>query len=134
MLSNRIVNDRSQGCGSVADGQIEAQPACLCDISFKCGLLTTMFFFGQVMLHRRLLHDDYRGVGEPLNETEAVRTVHRVTFGASNEGGRNLRTMAYHINNPPTLFFASSFNVPPFSFSFILSLSALLSSFGCIAE
>jgi len=81
-----IVNDRSQGCGSVADGQIE------------------------VMLHRRLLHDDYRGVGEPLNETEAVRTVHRVTFGASNEGGRNLRTMAYHINNPPTLFFASSFN------------------------
>jgi len=63
------------------------------------------------MLHRRTLHDDYRGVDEPLNENEAVRTVHRLTFGPAAEGGRNLRTMAYHINNPPTLLFASSFTV-----------------------
>jgi lysosomal alpha-mannosidase len=78
-----VVNDRSQACGSPADGQLE------------------------VMLHRRLLHDDYRGVAEPLNETETVRTVHRVSFTSAQDGGRALRTMAYHINNPPTLLFAN---------------------------
>jgi len=39
-----ILNDRSQGCASLADGSME------------------------VMVHRRLLKDDGRGVGEPLNE------------------------------------------------------------------
>jgi len=37
--------DRSQGGSSMADGSIE------------------------IMIHRRLIHDDARGVGEPLNET-----------------------------------------------------------------
>jgi lysosomal alpha-mannosidase len=78
-----VVNDRSQACGSVADGELE------------------------VMLHRRLLHDDYRGVGEPLNETEAVRTVHRLSFTSVQDAGRALRTTAYHINNPPVLLFAN---------------------------
>ena len=59
------------------------------------------------MLHRRLLHDDYRGVGEPLNETEAVRTVHRLSFTSVQHAGRALRTTAYHINNPPVLLFAN---------------------------
>jgi lysosomal alpha-mannosidase len=39
-----ILNDRSQGCSSLVDGSME------------------------VMVHRRLLHDDGRGVGEPLSE------------------------------------------------------------------
>ncbi len=39
-----IVNDRSQGGSSINDGQIE------------------------IMVHRRLLYDDFRGVGEALNE------------------------------------------------------------------
>jgi len=39
-----ILNDRSQGCSSLVDGSME------------------------VMVHRRLLKDDGRGVGEPLNE------------------------------------------------------------------
>ncbi|XP_053388235.1 lysosomal alpha-mannosidase-like isoform X2 [Mercenaria mercenaria] len=42
-----VMTDRSQGGGSIHDGQIE------------------------IMLHRRLLHDDCLGVGEPLNETGA---------------------------------------------------------------
>ncbi|XP_062312069.1 lysosomal alpha-mannosidase [Osmerus eperlanus] len=40
-----VVTDRSQGGASVQDGSLE------------------------IMLHRRLLYDDVRGVGEPLNET-----------------------------------------------------------------
>jgi hypothetical protein len=43
-----ILNDRSQGVGSINDGQLE------------------------IMIHRRLLHDDSRGVGEPLNETDSI--------------------------------------------------------------
>ena len=39
-----VLNDRSQGCASLSDGQLE------------------------FMVHRRLLHDDGRGVGEPINE------------------------------------------------------------------
>ncbi|KAM6972243.1 LOW QUALITY PROTEIN: lysosomal alpha-mannosidase [Aplochiton taeniatus] len=40
-----LVTDRSQGGGSIQDGSLE------------------------IMLHRRLLYDDNRGVAEPLNET-----------------------------------------------------------------
>ncbi|XP_058092937.1 alpha-mannosidase At3g26720-like [Magnolia sinica] len=43
-----VLVDRSVGGSSILDGQIE------------------------LMLHRRLLHDDSRGVGEPLNETVCV--------------------------------------------------------------
>jgi len=43
-----FLNDRSQGCGSIEDGQLE------------------------IMVHRRLLGDDSRGVGEPLNETSSI--------------------------------------------------------------
>jgi alpha-mannosidase len=43
-----VVTDRAQGAASLADGQVE------------------------VMVHRRLLADDGKGVGEHLNETESV--------------------------------------------------------------
>ncbi|KAK9540894.1 hypothetical protein VZT92_003314 [Zoarces viviparus] len=43
-----VVTDRSQGGGSIQNGSLE------------------------IMLHRRLLHDDVRGVAEPLNETSSV--------------------------------------------------------------
>ena len=55
-----VLNDRSQGGSSMLDGSLE------------------------LMVHRRLLHDDYRGVGEPLNETGVfgdgllITGVHRV--------------------------------------------------------
>ncbi|KAM8772245.1 lysosomal alpha-mannosidase [Acanthopagrus schlegelii] len=43
-----VVTDRSQGGGSINNGSLE------------------------IMLHRRLLYDDVRGVAEPLNETSAI--------------------------------------------------------------
>ncbi|XP_047434607.1 lysosomal alpha-mannosidase [Mugil cephalus] len=43
-----VVTDRSQGGGSIQNGSLE------------------------IMLHRRLLKDDVRGVGEPLNETSDI--------------------------------------------------------------
>jgi len=43
-----ILNDRSQGGASLTDGAFE------------------------LMVHRRLLFDDSRGVAEPLNETDGI--------------------------------------------------------------
>lgn len=62
-----VVTDRSQGCTSMVDGQLE------------------------IMVQRRLLVDDNRGVGEPLNETGltyggnglVVRGMHRISVDAT---------------------------------------------------
>jgi len=43
-----ILNDRSQGGASINDGQLE------------------------IMVHRRTVQDDWRGVGEPMNETQGI--------------------------------------------------------------
>ncbi|CAI5743879.1 unnamed protein product [Peronospora destructor] len=51
-----VVTDRAQGAASLADGQVE------------------------VMVHRRLLVDDSKGVGEPLNETESVYNTATKTY------------------------------------------------------
>ncbi|CAN6472467.1 unnamed protein product [Victoria cruziana] len=48
-LEMSVLVDRATGGSSIADGEME------------------------LMLHRRLLHDDSRGVGEPLNETVCIR-------------------------------------------------------------
>ncbi|KAI9915291.1 hypothetical protein PsorP6_007121 [Peronosclerospora sorghi] len=78
-----VVTDRAQGAASLVDGQIE------------------------VMVHRRLLEDDCKGVSEHLNETESVydtRTKTYVTKGlvvrgnlfvtvdAADDGMRSLRS------------------------------------------
>ena len=49
------MTDRSSGVASLKEGEMEN------------------------MLHRRLLVDDGRGVGEPLNETEGIRAFSKVS-------------------------------------------------------
>jgi len=44
-----VLNDRAQGGASILDGSLE------------------------IMIHRRTLADDSRGVGEPMNETESIK-------------------------------------------------------------
>ncbi|XP_023330226.1 lysosomal alpha-mannosidase [Eurytemora carolleeae] len=69
-----VLPDRSEGAASLVDGQLE------------------------LILHRRLLHDDGYGVGEPLNETETfngeetglvVVGQHRVLTGHSLDQARS---------------------------------------------
>jgi hypothetical protein len=81
-----FLSDRSQGAGGVTDGELE------------------------VMLHRRLLVDDSRGVGEPLNETQlnadgkvvglVVRTSHWLLFDAPSGVADLHRAMAERVANP----------------------------------
>jgi lysosomal alpha-mannosidase len=78
-----IVTDRSRGGASLANGVVEN------------------------MLHRRLLYDDFRGVGEPLNETNGIRTLHHLHFAEIEQSSRLQRTDALLLNNPIQFFFAS---------------------------
>jgi len=78
-----LLTDRSRGCSSLNDGQIEN------------------------MIHRRILHDDYRGVGEPLNETEPIRTLEYIIYDSIDNSSSQQRTKALFLNNPPLLMFTS---------------------------
>ena len=75
-----IYTDRSEGGSSIRDGSIE------------------------IMLHRRILHDDKFGVGEPLNETAygdglVVRGKHllycRITYIKCSLSSCGLSTIIY---------------------------------------
>jgi len=83
-LQFTLLTDRSRGCGSLADGQIET------------------------MLQRRLLADDGRGVGEPLNETETIRTLEWLIVDSPEMSSRQQRRLQFALNNPPTLAFANA--------------------------
>jgi len=82
-LQMTLINDRSQGCASINDGQIE------------------------VMVQRRLLYDDRRGVGEPLNESLPIRTVHKVIVDRPANSAKQQRVQSLFLNNPSTLLFGA---------------------------
>lgn len=73
-----FLTDRSRGCASLNNGQFES------------------------MLHRRLLFDDYRGVGEPLNESEAIITTQNVIFGSPSPA---FRIRGLQLNHPLQIVF-----------------------------
>ena len=85
-----IVNDRSQGGSSIDDGSIE------------------------IMLHRRVLHDDSLGVSEPLNEKGSdgnglvANGLLHLFFNTTQNSARLHREAAHRINNRPLLTFATS--------------------------
>ncbi|KAK9842267.1 hypothetical protein WJX81_003590 [Elliptochloris bilobata] len=87
-----VVTDRAQGGASLASGAVE------------------------LMLHRRMLLDDWRGVAEPLNETQCgcsacdcdgliTRGVHRVLLQDTKEGAIARRTLQQRANDPLILTF-----------------------------
>jgi len=118
-----IVTDRSQGGSSLTDGSIE------------------------VMVQRRTLADDARGVGEPLNETDGcvspyppygdatrhgegivIRGKHRLVIGKGDSGASITRKEMDEAFSEPLMFFGSTTKgreVPFRGNSFSLIQSAL---------
>jgi lysosomal alpha-mannosidase len=97
-----FISDRSRGCASLENGQFET------------------------MLHRRLLVDDRRGVGEPLNESDSIRTTNLIFFDSPNVSVRKFRAQNILYNNRPTLIFTSTSNPNQFINSFHLDFSPMV--------
>ena len=80
-----VMTDRSHGGSSITDGSLE------------------------IMVHRRLLHDDFLGVGEPLNEPGLdgkgliVRGKHRVLLTSPEEGPKYHRDLGEKIMISPVV-------------------------------
>ena len=85
-----VVNDRSQGGSSIKDGSLE------------------------IMLHRRVLHDDGLGVSEPLNELGKngkgliVRGKLYLILDKIEDSARIHRQLALQVNNEPVCFFSKN--------------------------
>ena len=77
-LALSVLPDRSHGCSSLASGSLE------------------------LMLHRRLLHDDYYGVSEVLNETEmrADRTKRGLTIAGTHRLLLTPASTAFEVARP----------------------------------
>ncbi|XP_071952735.1 lysosomal alpha-mannosidase-like [Antedon mediterranea] len=85
-----VLTDRSQGGSSLKNGSIE------------------------LMIHRRLLVDDYRGVGEPLNESGQfgdglmVRGKHFVQLAKPSDAGKMHRSLGEKLYMAPMVMFMPS--------------------------
>lgn len=83
-----VTTDRSQGGASIIDGSVE------------------------LMVHRRLQHDDYRGVGEPLYEPGVdgnglvVRGLHRLSIDAAASAPAAGKAALQALMFPPQLTFS----------------------------
>ncbi len=129
LTSLTVLSDRTQGGSSLRNGSIE------------------------LMVHRRTTHDDARGVGEPIDETDGgispyppygtakrsgkgiiTQGIHKIIVGSSREGAKNARSLMDSTFSPLHLFFASEFignskskdNVPYKKGSFSLLHATLL--------
>lgn len=62
----------------------------------------------EVMLHRRLVKDDWRGVGEPLNETTIASPTFFLTLSNPIQSARLHRRLTTVLGHPLATFFGSS--------------------------
>jgi hypothetical protein len=119
-----VLVDRSQGGSSLSDGSVE------------------------LMIQRRLLHDDARGCAEPLNETDVgitpnqpygnatrigegivVKGVHRIMIGQGMSGAAKARSRMDEIFSQPHVFVSSANRDDDFHLQFQTArLSAIESS------
>ena len=83
-----VVTDRAQGGGSLKDGELE------------------------IMVHRRLFHDDAFGVDEPLDETQfgiakglVARGTHYLVLSDVSTAASRYRSLAQHLYRQPQLSF-----------------------------
>jgi lysosomal alpha-mannosidase len=80
-LQFAVMNDRARSAASLTNGELE------------------------LMLHRRILVDDGRGVGEPLNESTIIRTRQLLTIAAPTTAASYQRTSSVLLNHPPLIAF-----------------------------
>jgi hypothetical protein len=86
-LQLSLVTDRSCGVSSLTNGELE------------------------MMLHRRLLYDDSRGVGEPLNETTVIKTLKNLVLN-NTYNTLQFRTQSVRVNHPVLYAFGPSISSP----------------------
>lgn len=79
-----LMNDRSQGGSSLEDGALE------------------------VMINRRCLEDDDRGVDEPLNDERPVEVKHWLTFS---KGSLKQRLLQYDFDTAPLVYLSTAAQV-----------------------
>jgi len=89
-----VVTGQSRGCSSLNNGQFEN------------------------MIYRRLLVDDGRGVGEPLNESMPIRNTELVIFDSIYNSSSVLRTHMLEHNNPPIITFSTASSISAWTDSF----------------
>jgi alpha-mannosidase len=97
-----LISDRSRGVSSQSNGQIET------------------------MIHRRLLQDDGRGVGEALDDTDIVHPVLRVSFDSPNVSAQVRHQQAYQLNYPPTVYYATTPNHMNWIQTYVTDYSAMV--------
>ena len=113
-----IVTDRSQGGASLRDGEIELMVCFIYWFFYKAVAVIafSMLIAGQV--HRRLLYDDHRGVGEPLNETGVdglglvITGTHRVALSSPTLGPQLMHDTRERLSFPPLLHFTPLAGTP----------------------
>lgn len=100
-----VLTDATQaGSGCVQDGELE------------------------MMVHRRLLYDDFKGVGEPLNESLpngaglVARGRHLLVLSDPATAAAAWRPLADALYMPPLPFFAPGFSIPGAQASYIYSI------------
>lgn len=80
-----LMNDRSQGGSSLRDGSIE------------------------IMINRRILEDDSRGLAEPLNDERPVQVKHWLFFS---KGSIKQRSLQYDLDTQPLIYFSTITQLP----------------------